>query len=167
METYFKMGQLPIRISQVCGQCDQKRWKYFFEDVTTILFYASLCDYNKLVFSDSGQTRLAKSLVLFETILNSRWFLRSSIVLFLSEVREFKAKLPEEPLVDYFPEYTGGTDVNKGAKYILRQFMQVHRAQLNVYPHITDFFDRSTLELIFVNLKQRMVQNSLRDAGIL
>lgn len=55
METYFKMGQLPIRISQVCGQCNQKMWRSFFEGVTTILFYASLSDYNTLVVAGSGQ----------------------------------------------------------------------------------------------------------------
>ena len=37
-------------------------------------------------------------------------------------------------LDDYFPEYTGGPDVNKGTKYILWQFMQANRARLNVYP---------------------------------
>ena len=38
------------------------------------------------------------------------------------------------PLVQYFPEYTGGTDVNKGAKYILWRFMQLNRSRLNVFP---------------------------------
>jgi guanine nucleotide-binding protein G(i) subunit alpha len=34
----------------------------------------------------------------------------------------------------YFPEYTGGPDMNKGVKYILWRFMQVNRARLSVYP---------------------------------
>jgi hypothetical protein len=38
------------------------------------------------------------------------------------------------PLERFFPEYTGGSDVNKGAKYILWRFMQANRARLNVYP---------------------------------
>jgi hypothetical protein len=38
------------------------------------------------------------------------------------------------PLAQYFPEYSGGTDVNKGAKYILWRFMQLNCARLNVYP---------------------------------
>ncbi len=40
----------------------------------------------------------------------------------------------QAPLENYFPEYTGGADVNKGAKYILWRFMQANRARLNVYP---------------------------------
>lgn len=48
--------------------------------------------------------------------------------------------IPQVPLDRYFPEYTGGSDVNKGAKYILWRFMQANHAQLNVYPqyvHLT------------------------------
>jgi guanine nucleotide-binding protein G(i) subunit alpha len=38
------------------------------------------------------------------------------------------------PLAQYFPEYLGGTDVNKGVKYILWRFTRLNRARLNVYP---------------------------------
>lgn len=37
------------------------------------------------------------------------------------------------PLERYFPEYTGGSDINKAAKYILWRFMQANRARLSVY----------------------------------
>ena len=39
------------------------------------------------------QDLLLESLVLFESIINSRWFLRTSIILFLTGVKEFKVKL--------------------------------------------------------------------------
>lgn len=39
----------------------------------------------------------------------------------------------------YFPEYTGGPDVNKAAKYILWKFMLSNRAKLNVYPQFVSF----------------------------
>jgi hypothetical protein len=38
------------------------------------------------------------------------------------------------PLERYYPEYTGGSDINKAAKYILWRFMQANRARLSVYP---------------------------------
>jgi hypothetical protein len=38
------------------------------------------------------------------------------------------------PLEKEFPEYTGGADINKAAKYILWRFMQANRARLSVYP---------------------------------
>lgn len=77
---------------------------------------------------------MAESLVLFDSVINSRWFLRTSIILFLNKIDVFKSKLPKVPLEKFFPEYTGGSDVNKGAKYILWRFMQTNRARLSVYP---------------------------------
>ena len=46
----------------------------------------------------------------------------------------FYSFIHQFPLNKHFPEYTGGADVNKGAKYILWRFMQANRARLNVYP---------------------------------
>ena len=40
------------------------------------------------------------------------------------------------PLNTYFPEYTGGTDANKGANYILLQFVQLNRRPLSLYPKL-------------------------------
>jgi len=42
--------------------------------------------------------------------------------------------LAQVPLTKYFPEYTGGTDINKAAKYILWKFVQSNRAKLSIYP---------------------------------
>ncbi|KAH9970776.1 G-protein alpha subunit-domain-containing protein [Russula compacta] len=164
-ETYFTMDQTSIRVCHICGQRDKKFWKYLSERVTTILFYASLSDYNKLVTTGIGQeTRLAKSLVLFQDVTDSHWFSRSSIVLFLSEIREFRTKLPEVPLANYFPEYTGGPDVNKGSKFILGLFAQANRGRLTVF---TDTSDTSNLRMFFSAVSETFLQNALRDAELL
>ena len=75
-----------------------------------------------------------ESLVLFDSVVNSRWFMRTSIILFLNKVDLFKQKLSRSPLSNYFPDYSGGNDVNRAAKYLLWRFNQVNRAHLNLYP---------------------------------
>jgi hypothetical protein len=45
-----------------------------------------------------------------------------------------KISFLQMPLAQYFPEYSGGTDVNKGVKYVLWRFMQLNHGRLNVYP---------------------------------
>ena len=87
--------------------------------MTSVIFCVALSEYDQVLLEDSNQNRMAESLVLFESIINSRWFQRSSIILFLNKIDIFKQKLARRPLSDYFPEYTGGDDVNKAAKYIL------------------------------------------------
>jgi hypothetical protein len=59
---------------------------------------AYLCSLRLDVPDSKMQTRihlLAESLVLFESVLNSRWFLRTSIILFLTKFKEFSIKLSQ------------------------------------------------------------------------
>ena len=131
-----------------------------FEAVTSIIFCVALSEYDQVLLEENGQVssrlfrthdytndqnRMQESLVLFESVINSRWFLRTSVILFLNKIDVFKQKLPKVPLVHYFPEYTGGSDINKAAKYILWRFTQTNRARLSVYPHLTQATDTSNV----------------------
>lgn len=167
-ETKFRSGQLSIHMFDVGGQrSERKKWIHCFEAVTSIIFCVALSEYDQVLLEESGQNRMAESLVLFESVINSRWFLRTSVILFLNKIDLFKAKLPKVPLDKYFPEYTGGSDVNKAAKYILWRFTQLNRARLSIYPHLTQATDTGNIRLVFAAVKETILQNALRDSGIL
>ncbi|KZP09516.1 G-protein alpha subunit [Athelia psychrophila] len=167
-ETRFSMGQLSIHMFDVGGQrSERKKWIHCFESVTSIIFCTALSEYDQVLLEEQKTNRMAESLVLFESVINSRWFLRTSIILFLNKIDVFKAKLPKVPLEKYFPEYTAGPDINKAAKYILWRFMQANRARLSVYPHLTQATDTSNIRLVFAAVKETILQNALKDSGIL
>ncbi|KAH9067977.1 G-protein alpha subunit [Lactarius deliciosus] len=167
-ETRFPMGQLSIHMVDVGGQrSERNKWIHNFESVTSIIFCAALSEYDQVLLEERNQNRMAESLVLFESVINSRWFLRTSIILFLNKVDVFKNKIQKVPMDRYFPEYTGGADSNRGAKYILWRYMQANRARLNVYPHITQATDTSNIRLVFVTVKETVLQNALKESGIL
>lgn len=159
-ETRFNMGQLNIHMFDVGGQrSERKKWIHCeslrltrltvgFEAVTSIIFCVALSEYDQVLLEENGQNRMQESLVLFESVINSRWFLRTSVILFLNKIDVFKQKLPKVPLVNYFPEYTGGADINKAAKYILWRFTQTNRARLSVYPHLTQATDTSNVSIV-------------------
>ena len=132
---------------------ERKKWIHCFENVTSIIFCVALSEYDQVLLEESNQVRSAphvisgrsadkvvlqnrmmESLVLFDSVVNSRWFMRTSIILFLNKVDLFKEKLGRSPLGNYFPDYSGGNDVNRAAKYLLWRFNQVNRAHLNLYP---------------------------------
>ena len=77
---------------------------------------------------------MQESLNLFESIVNSRWFIRTSIILFMNKMDLFQEKLAKSPFEAYFPDYTGGPDPQKAAKYMLWRFNQLNRANLSMYP---------------------------------
>ncbi|KAG7100073.1 guanine nucleotide-binding protein subunit alpha [Marasmius oreades] len=167
-ETRFTMGQLSIHMFDVGGQRSERRkWIHCFESVTSIIFCAALSEYDQADFEVMGKSRMSETLILFESIVNARWFLRTSIILFLNKIDVFKQKLPKVPLERYFPEYTGGNDVHKAAKFILWRFMQANRARLSVYPHLTQATDTSNIRLVFSAVKETILQNALKDANII
>jgi len=109
----FKMDQLSLRLCDITRlQGRRKKWIHFLEGVTSVIFCTSLEEYDQV--SDDGrvvcacicfsrtymtvanlQNQLKESLVVFESVINSRWFLRTSIILFLTGIEKFKAKLPQ------------------------------------------------------------------------
>ncbi|ESK86262.1 g-protein alpha-subunit [Moniliophthora roreri MCA 2997] len=168
-ETRFTMGnQLSIHMFDVGGQRSERRkWIHCFESVTSIIFCTALSEYDQVLLEEKSQNRMEESLILFESIINSRWFLRTSIILFLNKTDVFKRKLPKVPLEKYFTEYTGGNDINKAAKYVLWKFMQANRANLSVYPHLTQATDTTNIRLVFAAVKETILQNALKASGIL
>ncbi|EZG06509.1 hypothetical protein H106_03911 [Trichophyton rubrum CBS 735.88] len=185
-ETRFTMGQLSIHMFDVGGQrSERKKWIHCFENVTSIIFCVALSEYDQVLLEESNQNRMMESLVLFDSVVNSRWFMRTSIVLFLNKVDLFRQKLGRSPLNKYFPDYSGGNDVNRAAKYLLWRFNQVNRAHLNLYPQcvrsfvfllfkaytnvlsLTQATDTSNIRLVFAAVKETILQNALKDSGIL
>ncbi|KAI8877935.1 guanine nucleotide-binding protein alpha-3 subunit [Backusella circina FSU 941] len=167
-EIQFQMGRLSIHMFDVGGQrSERKKWIHCFDAVTSVIFCVALSEYDQVLLEESNQNRMLESLTLFESIVNSRWFIRSSIMLFLNKVDLFKSKIVTSPLEHYFPDYGGGDDANKAAKYILWRFLQCNRNKLNVYPHLTQATDTSNIRFVFAAVKETLLQNALRDSGML
>lgn len=107
-ETTFIIGDLTYRMFDVGGQrSERKKWIHCFENVTTILFLVAISEYDQLLFEDETVNRMQEALTLFDSICNSRWFTKTSIILFLNKIDRFKEKLPISPMKNYFPDYEG------------------------------------------------------------
>lgn len=168
-DNVFDVGSnLKLHMYDVGGQrSERKKWIHCFDNVTVIIFCVSLPEYDQLLLEDQGQNRFQESLVLFDNVINSRWFARTSVVLFLNKIDLFAEKIQKVPLETYFPDYTGGQDINKAAKYILWRFVQLNRANLNIYPHVTQATDTSNIKLVFAAIKETILENTLKDSGVL
>src|SRR6202161_4719441 len=91
------------------------------------------------------QDRMQEALTLFDSICNSRWFVKTSIVrritalflnqstnpspqiLFLNKIDLFAEKLPYSPLGDYFPDYNGGDNYDAACDYLLHRFVSLNQ----------------------------------------
>jgi guanine nucleotide-binding protein subunit alpha len=62
---------------------------------------------------------MSEALALFDSICNSRWFVLTSIILFLNKMDIFEKKLQSSPIEKAFPDYTGKTDLDAAKKFFL------------------------------------------------
>eukprot|EP00124_Ichthyophonus_hoferi_P002255 Ihof_evm1s147 gene=Ihof_evmTU1s147 len=107
IETQFMFADLHFRMFDVGGQrSERKKWIHCFENVTAIIFCVALSAYDLVLVEDESMNRMHESLKLFDSICNSKWFEKTSIILFLNKVDLFVDKITKSPLTIAFPDYT-------------------------------------------------------------
>ena len=171
-ETTFIIQDLTYRMFDVGGQrSERKKWIHCFENVTTILFLVAISEYDQLLFEDETVNRMQEALTLFDSICNSRWFIKTSIILFLNKIDRFKEKLPVSPMQNYFPDYEGefllqtiaslrnmyiltrlklgGPDYAAACDYILNRFVSLNQAETKqIYTHFTCATDTTQIRFV-------------------
>lgn len=86
-ESHFQIGELRYKLFDVGGQrSERKKWIHCFESVTAILFLVAISEYDQSLYEDESINRMQESLALFDSICNSRWFVKTSIILFLNKI---------------------------------------------------------------------------------
>ncbi|KAI0046303.1 G-protein alpha subunit [Auriscalpium vulgare] len=169
-KTQLPLGSVSIRLFEVRMQKSSKnKWMQAVDDITSIVFCASLADYDAEALGPTHRA-LDESLVLFENVVNSRWFQHTSVILALTKLDIFRAKLATVPLEKYAFDYKDGADAGKASKYILRQYMARNHAHLRVYPIIVEATDPAATvcnRTILTAVKDTILQSVLRTSNIL
>jgi guanine nucleotide-binding protein G(i) subunit alpha len=169
-ETTFKVGELTYRLFDVGGQrSERKKWIHCFENVTALVFLVSLSEYDQMLYEDESVNRMQEALTLFDSICNSRWFVKTSIILFLNKIDLFAEKLPVSPLGDYFPEYTGGNSYDAACDYLLHRFVSLNQsaATKQIYAHYTCATDTNQIKFVLSAIQDILLQLHLRECGLL
>lgn len=87
------------------------------------MFFAG---YDLVLAEDEEMNRMIESLKLFDSICNSKWFVETSIILFLNKKDLFEEKIKRSPLTICFPEYTGNININITLNKLLIMALFVH-----------------------------------------
>ena len=66
-----------------------------------------MSEYDLKLYEDETVPRMDESLKLFDEICNSKWFVDTSIILFLNKSDIFKEKIRKVDLSVCFPNYKG------------------------------------------------------------
>ncbi|KAJ7058444.1 G-protein alpha subunit [Mycena amicta] len=170
-EMRFNAGNISIHMFDVGGdRTAPRKWLHCFESVPIIIFCAALSDYDQVLpgtdadGEEMTQNRLRESIVLFENVINSRWFIRTSIILFLNKVDVFQKKLTKIPLERYFPEFAPG---GNAAKYVLWCLVRQNCVRQSVYPYLTQATDTENIRTVFGQVRETILPGALGQAQIL
>jgi GTPase SAR1 family protein len=152
---------------------ERKKWIHCFENVTAVIFVAAISEYDQTLYEDETTNRMVEALNLFGDICNSRWFKKTSMILFLNKRDVFQEKIQKVPITVCFKEYDGPQEYDASSDYIRCQFEARNKATefktndaKKIYWHITCATDKNNIATVFNAVKDIIIRESLRAAGL-
>jgi len=152
IETYFEVDKIMFKVIDVGGQRSlRKKWIHLFQDVTAVLYCASLACYNMQLRESRDINQFDDCLQLFSEIINTRWFVNTPVILFLNKTDLFKEKLLTAPLNMYFPDYKGSPgDFEESINFMKRKFLSQNKnPDKLILSHITCATDSNSIITVF------------------
>jgi len=167
VETKFSIKDMKFKMFDVGGQRNErKKWIHCFQGVTAVIFCVGLSEYDQKLFEDNTQNRMVESMLLFDEICNSRWFVDTDIILFLNKTDLFKEKLKNKDLSVLFPDYKGGQNYEVASKFILDKFKALNKnAHKTIYHHYTTATDTDNIRVVFNIVTDIIMNRILNEQG--
>ena len=168
VEFKFATDGIIINAIDVGGQrSERKKWMHCFMNVTAIVFFVALSEYDMGLREDPNVKRMHESLALFHDLVNGPWFRDTPVILFLNKKDLFKIKIEQIDLKWCFPEYKGGNKYAAAVKYIESQFLYIAPPAKQIFVHRTCATDKDNISFVFNAVKEILIRQHLIDAGVL
>ncbi|XP_061094060.1 guanine nucleotide-binding protein G(q) subunit alpha-like [Conger conger] len=166
----FKMQRTSLRIVDVGGQKSERRkWIHCFENMTALIFLASLSEYEQVLEEQETENRLAESLALFSTTIHSQWFENTAIVLFLNKTDILSDKTKTSDLQTYFPEFKGPKcDAEEAQQFIKQKYLdKAKELRRPLFCHYTCATDTENIRQVFRHVRATALQKPLEPCSCL
>eukprot|EP01083_Nonionella_stella_P079283 217405_1 len=171
IEEHLTIKETKFHIFDVGGQRNErKKWIHCFENVTAVIFVASLSCYDEYLLEDDAILVMHETLNLFEEICNSRWFEKTSFILFLNKRDLFEKKIKRIAIAHCFNKYEGPKhDFDTNYNFIKKAFENKNRnpKEKHIYTHCTTATDKDNVERVFNDVQHIVIQNSLSKGGLI
>jgi len=170
----FTIKRNVFHVFDVGGQkSERKKWIHCFENVTAVIFVASLSCYDETMFEDQEKNSMTDQLELFDNICNEQWFIKTSMILFLNKKDLFAQKLADgRPITECpdFLHYDGVADsFEETSSFIKNVFCSKNNQpeDKNIFAHLTCATDQNNVSKVFNDVQHIIIENSLMSAGLM
>jgi len=169
IEECLTIKDRPFKIVDVGGQRSERRkWDSCFDEVTGLIFVASLAAYNQLLYEDESTNRMVESLQIFKDTMTSKSFQKCCVILFLNKSDLFHEKIRDWPITSCFPNYKGPFTEDAQFNYIKATFNnQNTNSARNIFVHRTCATDTSHMKKIFDAVNKSIINQALILAGLI
>ncbi|KAG0672641.1 guanine nucleotide-binding protein subunit alpha [Maudiozyma exigua] len=168
-ENEFNIGSSKFKVLDAGGQrSERKKWIHSFQGITAVLFVLAMSEYDQMLFEDERVNRMNESIMLFDALLNSKWFRDTPFILFLNKMDLFDEKVKRMPIRKYFPEYQGRVgDSEAGVKYFENIFLSLNKSNKPIYIRRTCATDTQSMKFVLSAVTDMIVQQNLKKSGII
>jgi len=163
-EVKLTINKEPFIVIDVGGQrTERRKWVHCFQDVTAIIFFVALSEYDMVLIEDPDTNRMQESLQLFDEICNCEWLAKVPIIMFLNKKDLFEEKIKKENITTAFPSYAGKQNFEEASKYIENQFVSLNEnaQDKGVYPMITTATDTQQMGHIINSVTSIVLEKAL------
>lgn len=171
VEEVYTIDGVVFVMYDVGGQRNErKKWIHCFDSVTAVIFVAAISEYDQVLYEDASTNRMTEALNLFDEICNSRWFVETSMILFLNKVDLFEEKiiLKEKDPKHWFPDYKGGNDSEKAKRFFQDKFIVLNKSESKeIYCHPTCATNTKNVEIVFGSCKDIILKGNLKGSGFM
>jgi guanine nucleotide-binding protein G(i) subunit alpha len=168
IETKFRYKGLLFKLFDVGGQkSERSKWIHCFNGVTAIIFCVALSEYDLTLYEDEKTNRMQESLKLFDSICNNKWFIDTSIILFLNKKDLFAEKITKSPLTIAFPEYKGEQTYEEASAYIRYKFESLNKQKASgkeIYTHFTCATSNQNMQFVFDAVTDVILRNNIKKS---
>jgi len=160
VQTSFVYKNLKFNLHDVGGQrSERKKWASCSEGVTALLFVASTSEYDQKCYEDDLTNRMQESLSIFSEQVNGNFFKEIPVIILLNKIDVFKEKMKVKDLSSAYPEYTGGSDVEKGLEFIRQEFRNYNTHKKDrIHFFVTQATDRDGVKETLDKIKELIVE---------
>lgn len=110
---------------------------------------------------------MEESKLLFNVIITSKWFERSSFILFLNKKDLLEEKIMHSNLVDYFPDFEGPEkDAIAAREFILEMFVNSNPDKV-IYSHFTCATDTENIRFVFKSVRDTILKMNLEQYNLM
>ncbi|GMT10591.1 hypothetical protein PFISCL1PPCAC_1888 [Pristionchus fissidentatus] len=165
------------RVYDVGGQRSERRkWIHCFDDVNALIFVVAISEYDQTLREDNRTNRLTEAMELYDGIISSKFFEKSSIIIFLNKKDLFEVKIKKVSLSVCFPSYKGGFVYEDGVKHIRKEFRRLGKEKEDkngnskkkpIYFHETCATDTDQVTVVINSVIDVIIQENLKDTGMI